>query len=166
MASQKLVLPGETIWPDVLPIPSNPNLPLKLGPGLRHVPPSTITATIAGLLCIDQKKNAIWIESNGGRVRLSNDPQLLPKPRILIMNSVHTPTKRPHHRHRSSLLHRLLLLLHNASYTIRPTPATSLRRCHKEDPSSIELRQPDLRACPYSIKVYRSGNRMLQSVYW
>ena len=70
MATAAVVLPGEIISPDVLPIPSNPNLPLKLGPGLRHVPPSTITSTIAGSLCIDLKKNAIWVENNGGRVRI------------------------------------------------------------------------------------------------
>ncbi|KAL2037886.1 hypothetical protein N7G274_009361 [Stereocaulon virgatum] len=81
MASQKIVLPGETIGSDVLPIPSNPNLPLKLGPGLRHAPPSTITATIAGPLCIDQKKNAIWVESNSGRY--------IPQPNDLIIATVH-----------------------------------------------------------------------------
>lgn len=68
MAIQTLLLPGEIISQDVLPIPSNPNLPLKLGPGLRHVPPSTITSVLAGSLCIDQKKNAIWVENNNGRV--------------------------------------------------------------------------------------------------
>ena len=47
-------------------------LPLKLGPGLRHVPPSTITSTLAGPLCIDRKKNAIWVENNTGRVIVPN----------------------------------------------------------------------------------------------
>lgn len=70
MATATVVLPGEMISPDVLPIPSNPNLPLKLGPGVRHVPPSTIRSTVAGSLCIDQKKNAIWVENNSGRVRI------------------------------------------------------------------------------------------------
>lgn len=68
MATVTVVLPGDTISSDVLPIPSNPNLALKLGPGLRHVPPSTIRSTIAGTLCVDQKKNAIWVENNSGRV--------------------------------------------------------------------------------------------------
>lgn len=66
--TQQVILPGETISPDILPIPSNPSLALKLGPGLRHTPPSTITSVIAGSLCIDQKKNAIWVENNSGRV--------------------------------------------------------------------------------------------------
>jgi len=39
---------------------------LKLGPGLRHIPPNTITPTVAGELCSDPKKNAVWVEFNGG----------------------------------------------------------------------------------------------------
>ncbi|KAK3174044.1 hypothetical protein OEA41_001288 [Lepraria neglecta] len=81
MASKTLVLPGGTISPDILPNPTNPNLLLKLGPGLRHVPPSTITSTVAGLLCIDQKKNAIWVENNSGRY--------IPQPNDLIIATVH-----------------------------------------------------------------------------
>ena len=64
-----LVLPGEVISPGTLPVPSNPSAPLKLGPGLRHVPPSTITPTLAGALSMDHKKNAIWVENNSGRVQ-------------------------------------------------------------------------------------------------
>ena len=70
MATGTLVFPGEVISPEVLPIPTNSSLPLKLGPGLSHVPPSTITSTLAGPLCIDRKKNAIWVENNTGRVVL------------------------------------------------------------------------------------------------
>ena len=69
MASETLVFPGETISPDLLPIPSNPKQALKLGPGLRHVPPSTIIYVLAGSLCIDHRKNAIWVENNSGRVQ-------------------------------------------------------------------------------------------------
>ena len=68
MATQTLVLPGEEISADLLPTPSNPSIPLKLGPGLRHTPPATITSTVAGTLCIDHRKNAIWVENNSGRV--------------------------------------------------------------------------------------------------
>jgi len=101
MATQTIVLPGEVISPDVLPIPSNPSLPLKLGPGLRHVLPSTITPTIAGYLCIDQKKNAIWVENNGGRVIAltwtaaspdANDrptTQYIPQANDLVIATVH-----------------------------------------------------------------------------
>ncbi|KAL9024729.1 MAG: hypothetical protein Q9196_006299 [Gyalolechia fulgens] len=67
MATQTFVMPGEVLSREVLPVPSNPSAPLKLGPGLRHSPPSTVTATLAGPLCVDGKKNAIWIENNGGR---------------------------------------------------------------------------------------------------
>jgi exosome complex component RRP40 len=41
---------------------------LKLGPGLRHIPPSTVVTTIAGALVTDNKKNAASVESNSGRV--------------------------------------------------------------------------------------------------
>ncbi len=64
----RLVLPGEILPADVLPVPASSSATLKLGPGLRHVPPSTITPVLAGLLCVDQKKNAIWVEHNNGRV--------------------------------------------------------------------------------------------------
>ncbi|CAG8955179.1 hypothetical protein HYFRA_00007195 [Hymenoscyphus fraxineus] len=59
------VLPGDRLDPASLP--SHPTLPLKLGPGLRHIPPNTITPTVAGQLCTDKRKNAIWVEFNGGR---------------------------------------------------------------------------------------------------
>ena len=81
MAAQDIVLPGDIISPDILPIPTNPSVPLKLGPGLRHIPPSTITSVIAGTLCTDQKKNAIWVEKNGGRY--------IPQPNDLIIATVH-----------------------------------------------------------------------------
>ncbi|KAK4693409.1 exosome complex component RRP40, partial [Lecanoromycetidae sp. Uapishka_2] len=81
MATATVVLPGQNISPDVLPVPSNPKLPLKLGPGLRHVPPSTITSTVAGSLCVDQKRNAIWVENNSGRY--------IPQPNDLVIATVH-----------------------------------------------------------------------------
>ncbi|KAL8689990.1 MAG: hypothetical protein Q9218_004464 [Villophora microphyllina] len=81
MASQTLVMPGEILSEEFLPVPSNPSIPLKLGPGLRHTPPSTVTTTLAGSLCIDRKKNAIWIENNSGRY--------IPRPNDLIIATVH-----------------------------------------------------------------------------
>ncbi|TAQ91374.1 hypothetical protein B7494_g334 [Chlorociboria aeruginascens] len=62
---ETFVMPGDLVDPDLLP--SQPTLPLKLGPGLRHIPPNTITPTVAGQLCTDARKNAIWIEFNAGR---------------------------------------------------------------------------------------------------
>ncbi|KAI9817065.1 MAG: exosome non-catalytic core subunit rrp40 [Phylliscum demangeonii] len=69
------LLPGDQIPPEELPTSANPAAPLKLGPGLRHVPPALITPTIAGELCADRKKKAIWVESNnGGRyIPVTND---------------------------------------------------------------------------------------------
>lgn len=61
------VLPGDEI--DASLIPSHQKLPLRLGPGLRHVPPGQIVPTIAGKLVTDRKKNSIWVEQMGGRVR-------------------------------------------------------------------------------------------------
>ncbi|RFU33700.1 hypothetical protein B7463_g2635, partial [Scytalidium lignicola] len=65
MSTGVLVLPGDDLDPQWLP--SHPTLPLKLGPGLRHIPPNTIIPTVAGRLCTDARKNAIWVEFNGGR---------------------------------------------------------------------------------------------------
>ena len=70
---QPLVLPGDTIPPSL--IPSHKKQPLRLGPGLRHIPPSSIVPTVAGKLLIDPKKNSMWVEYNGGRVCPPLPPQ-------------------------------------------------------------------------------------------
>jgi exosome complex component RRP40 len=62
-----VVLPGDHISPASLPTPAKKNKALTLGPGLQHIPPDTIRATIAGALVTDAKKNAAWIEYNTGR---------------------------------------------------------------------------------------------------
>jgi exosome complex component RRP40 len=67
MATETFVLPGDEL--DAASLPSHPTLPIKLGPGLRHTPPNTITSVVAGRLCTDSRKNAVWVEYNGGRVR-------------------------------------------------------------------------------------------------
>ncbi|GAW15605.1 hypothetical protein ANO14919_050210 [Xylariales sp. No.14919] len=59
------VLPGDEVPASL--IPSHPKRALKLGPGLRHVPPSELIPTVAGQLATDHKKNSIWVEYNGGR---------------------------------------------------------------------------------------------------
>lgn len=66
--SSIIVLPGDEIPRDALPKAQNEKKALKLGPGLRHIPPNTITTTIAGALVTDSKKNAAYIEYNSGRV--------------------------------------------------------------------------------------------------
>jgi len=70
--AQPIVLPGDKIPSSALPTSANPNKPLTLGPGLRHIPPNTITTTIAGALATDTRKNATWVEYNSGRVCLPN----------------------------------------------------------------------------------------------
>ena len=74
MATKAFVLPGDHLDPSLLP--SRPDVPLKLGPGLRHIPPNTISPTVSGHLCTDARKNAIWIEHNSSRVRLPPFPPL------------------------------------------------------------------------------------------
>ncbi|KAI0487291.1 hypothetical protein F4859DRAFT_509862 [Xylaria cf. heliscus] len=64
-AERVFVLPGDEIPASL--IPSHPKRALKLGPGLRHVPPSELIPTVAGQLVPDHKKNSIWVEYNGGR---------------------------------------------------------------------------------------------------
>ncbi|RKF61914.1 Exosome complex component RRP40 [Erysiphe neolycopersici] len=65
MGTEAFVLPGDTL--DAGALPSHPVLPLKIGPGLRHTPPDTVRSTVAGHLCIDRRKNAIWVEYKGSR---------------------------------------------------------------------------------------------------
>ncbi|PHH88832.1 hypothetical protein CDD83_6990 [Cordyceps sp. RAO-2017] len=59
------VLPGDHIEPEH--VPSHPKKPLRLGPGLRHVPPNDILPTLAGRLVSDRQKNVIHVETLGGR---------------------------------------------------------------------------------------------------
>lgn len=67
MASEPVfVLPGDRIDPSL--IPSHPKKALRLGPGLRHVPPGDILPTLAGQLVADRQKNAIRVETSGGHV--------------------------------------------------------------------------------------------------
>ncbi|KAM4064906.1 KH domain-containing protein [Hirsutella rhossiliensis] len=66
MATDRVfVLPGDHIDPSH--IPSHPKKPLRLGPGLRHVPPNGILPTLAGQLVTDRQKNAIHVETSEGR---------------------------------------------------------------------------------------------------
>jgi exosome complex component RRP40 len=67
-ATTTILLPGDQVPANALPTPKNTKKALTLGPGLRHIPPNTITASIAGALATDNKKNAAWIEYNSGRV--------------------------------------------------------------------------------------------------
>lgn len=69
MASEpRFVFPGDPIDPAF--IPSHKTKALRLGPGLRHVPPATIAPTVAGQLMADHKKNSIWVEYSSGKVNV------------------------------------------------------------------------------------------------
>merc|ERR1712000_766654 len=83
-----IVLPGDEI--DESYIPSHPKKPLRLGPGLQHSPPDDIIPTIAGQLATDHQKNAIRIETSGGRY--------MPRVGELVIGTVHHSAARrlPH----------------------------------------------------------------------
>ena len=67
MSETSIVLPGDVIPKENLPAGTGKRKTLKLGPGLRHIPPNTIVTTVAGALVTDHKKNAASIEFNSGR---------------------------------------------------------------------------------------------------
>ncbi len=69
MATTTIVLPGEEIALDQLP--KSKRGTLTLGPGLRHIPPSTILATSSGSLHTDNKKGALWLDIPRGRYQPS-----------------------------------------------------------------------------------------------
>lgn len=67
--SATILLPGEEVPSDQLPRSKKGTL--TLGPGLRHIPPTSITATTLGQISVDNKKSAVWLESNNGRYQPS-----------------------------------------------------------------------------------------------
>ncbi|EFY93142.1 exosome non-catalytic core subunit rrp40 [Metarhizium acridum] len=73
------VLPGDHIPPDL--VPSHPKKPLRLGPGLRHVPPNDVVPTLAGQLVTDRPKNAIRVETSHGRY--------VPRVGELVIGTIH-----------------------------------------------------------------------------
>ncbi|KAG5926379.1 hypothetical protein E4U53_003100 [Claviceps sorghi] len=72
------VLPGDHLDPDL--IPSHPEKPLRLGPGLRHVPPNHILPTLAGQFVTDRAKNTVRVETLHGRY--------VPRVRELVIGTV------------------------------------------------------------------------------
>ena len=65
MSAPMVLFPGEEVSPEQLP--KSKKGTLTLGPGLRHILPSTIVPTTAGSVHVDPKKSAIWLESPHGR---------------------------------------------------------------------------------------------------
>jgi exosome complex component RRP40 len=61
-----ILLPGDPIPSSLIPTTKKA---LKIGPGLTHIHPSTLLASIPGTLASDPKKNAIWLEYSGGGQR-------------------------------------------------------------------------------------------------
>ncbi|KAJ9624027.1 exosome non-catalytic core subunit rrp40 [Taxawa tesnikishii (nom. ined.)] len=88
--STTVVLPGQPLPSSAPALPAPPsNKTLTLGPGLRHVPPSTVLPTIAGELCTDTRKNAVWVESSSGRY--------LPHVGDLVIANVHHSSTDTYH---------------------------------------------------------------------
>lgn len=76
-----ILLPGDAVPADALPTGTGKRKTLKLGPGLRHIPPDVVVATVGGALATDSKKNAASVEYNSGRVR--------PTPCCALQHSTH-----------------------------------------------------------------------------
>lgn len=87
MAATALFLPGEQIPQHLLPKPSKGTL--TLGPGLRHLPPSTILSTTSGALQTDTRKAALWLEHANGRY--------LPSVNDLVIAQVHHSSTDTYH---------------------------------------------------------------------
>jgi len=96
LAMTTYLLPGDLVAAERLP---NSQKSLTLGPGLRYIPPTTIAAVGAGRLSVDDRKNALWLESNGsGRVgqavvwlwyRIAYTVQYIPAMGDLVVGIVH-----------------------------------------------------------------------------
>jgi exosome complex component RRP40 len=69
MSQTTILLPGEPVPTDALPTSKKGTL--TLGPGLRHIPPTSITATTLGSVSVDNKKSAVWLEGTNGRYQPS-----------------------------------------------------------------------------------------------
>ena len=65
MAMTTVLLPGEAV--PTVSLPKAKKGTLRLGPGLRHLPPASILATTSGALQVDHKKSALWLEHPTGR---------------------------------------------------------------------------------------------------
>ena len=143
------VLPGDELpLPLPLPVPGSKNTAIKIGPGLAHIPPDAVVPVTAGELNVDKKKQMIWVEADGKRVKkkLTTPIQQLfflsyPSPReetegkkIDLKKPVHPAPSRFCHRGRQPLRFRLLPL-HNPKLPEHrcPAPTPCVRECHEED---------------------------------
>ncbi|ODA78681.1 hypothetical protein RJ55_06063 [Drechmeria coniospora] len=85
------VLPGDEV--DASLVPSHAKKPLRLGPGLRLVPPNEILPTLAGRLISDRQKNAMRVETSAGRY--------IPRVGELVIGTVHKSTADVYYVHLS-----------------------------------------------------------------
>jgi exosome complex component RRP40 len=80
---ENMLLPGATIPAISVPQPSK-NKSITLGPGLRHIPPSTILATTSGTLAVDTRKSALWLENTS-----SSSARYQPSVGDLVIAQIH-----------------------------------------------------------------------------
>lgn len=164
MASSEILLPGDEIPSERLP--SNPKKALSIGPGLRHIPPSTISATSAGSLSVDWRRNAAWIDVNGGRVCVLRRGSIKYQ---LTSSAVHSLNQRPGNRAGQRYLRRGIQLPAHPLYAPCGPSTPSIPGCHQKNPSSAFYWSLGLRTHRYSggasdphrprIDVYRPLDR-------
>lgn len=190
--SPPVVLPGIEIPAHYLPIPSNPNQSLKLGPGLVHIPPSTITPTFAGTVHKDVKKHAVWVESSSGRVslglsmlvpaaalsllklefkvpKLATSTQACPLHRanpMLIARLACPLTRRYRPRNSPTLVQRSLRPFASAILTTSLPRALVVRERKQENSTPARTRCARLRARPLSLQTHRHRTHMRQPRNW
>ena len=61
-----ILLPGDVLSQDQLPSSSKSSRTLTVGPGISFSPPSTLEVSTSGIVSVDNRKNTVWIENNGG----------------------------------------------------------------------------------------------------
>ena len=140
-ASATIVLPGDDIAKSALPTGTGKKKTLTLGPGLRHTPPDTVTATIAGALVTDNKKNAASVEYNTGRVR-----------KLLLRLACSWPANTRH----STFLSRATSSLRLSMVLPQRTSTASLPRTHHLRPSPI---------WPSRVRLRRHDPSFLQTLW-
>lgn len=141
-ASATIVLPGDNIAKSALPTGTGKKKTLTLGPGLRHTPPDTVTATVAGALVTDNKKNAASVEYNTGRVR-----------RFLLPFDCSWPANISH----SIFLSRATSSSRLSMAQLQRTSTASLPRTHRLRPSPT---------WPSRVRLRRHGLSFLQTLWY
>ena len=161
-----MLLPGDVVPENTLQRPSNSSAPLKLGPGLRHIPAATITPILAGELCVDRNKNALWVEHSGGKVSSSQAMSSAGDyGQHADEGTVYPKCRRYRHCNRASLISRLFPLPNNPSYRPSHIATSFLSGSDEEDTASSDLRLPSLYARLAGQQAHGSRTRVRKSLH-